>query len=320
MIISLTNKEGSYGDVMDYLNNEGINEKEFLKNYNPDKYKKPAVTVDMLIFTIGSEKTQDPRKLPGKKLKLLMIKRGNHPYINQWALPGGFVDNDEGIDDAAKRELLEETGINADYEGIYMEQLYTWGQVDRDPRMRVVSVSYISLFNADNLELQFGDDAKDAEWFEVCNNVVKEYKTPLDNGFAQERVIELKLTNSEEVYCPQIKITKEVRGRNKRFKKEILDSGGIAFDHPMIIECGLGRLRKKIEYTDLAFNLMPDCFTLTELQQVYETIIGRKLLKANFRRKIDNMVVETGNARKEAAHRPAKLYRYNPDWDNSVFD
>ena len=122
-------------------NKDGLTEKEFLRSYDSDKYKKPSVTVDTLIFTIDEKVSKNYRKLPEKELKILMVKRADHPFIGQWAIPGGFVDINESMEEAAERELFEETGVN----NIYLEQLYTWGDVDRDPRTRVISTSYMAL-------------------------------------------------------------------------------------------------------------------------------------------------------------------------------
>lgn len=129
---------------------------EFLKTYDAERYKHPSVTVDMLIFTIGSN----------GKLRLLLIKRKYPPFEGCWAVPGGFleVEEDNSLDEAAARELKEETGI----EGIYMEQLYTFGNKGRDPRTRVISVAYIAMIPEGMVSPKAGDDAAEAEWFEVC--------------------------------------------------------------------------------------------------------------------------------------------------------
>jgi hypothetical protein len=113
-----------------------------------------------------------------------------------------------------------------------------------------------------------------------------------------------------------VKTEKTVDGKIARIKREVVESHGIAFDHAKVIQYGIERLRNKIEYTDIAFNLMPSRFTLTELQQVYEIILDTELLKANFRRKIADMVIETNEYTKDAGHRPSKLFKFNPDWDN----
>lgn len=304
---------------MDKLDGNGLNEEQYLAAYNPDKYQKPSVTVDVLMFSISDVEGKSFRKLPDKKLKILMVKRNNHPFIGQWALPGGFVNIDESIKDAAKRELFEETGIDVEMEGIYMEQLYTWGEVNRDPRMRVISTSYISLFNSKKTRLFPGDDADEACWFELQSRMVSEKKTFIDKGYILDRTMELKLVREGQELSALMKVSREVKGRSRRIEKKILKSDGIAFDHSLIIEYGLERLRNKIKYTDIAFNLMHEYFTLTELQQVYEIILGKELLKANFRRKIGDMVIETDRVKKDTAHRPAKLYTFNPEWDKSIF-
>jgi len=305
---------------MEKINKDGLTREQFLSSYDPDKYKKPAVSVDIIIYTIGDEEGKNLRKLPEKKLKVLMVKRKNHPFIGDWALPGGFVNMDESIEDGAKRELFEETGVDTDHEGIYMEQLYTWGDVKRDPRMRVISTSYISLLNSDKIRLTPGDDASEACWFEIQSRIVDNKRTLMEDGYTHDSIMELKLKSSQEELCSTMRISREVKGRSRRAQKKILENSGIAFDHSLMIVCGLERLRNKIGYTDIAFNLMPRYFTLTELQQVYETILGKELLKANFRRKIDGMVIETDKVKKDTAHRPAKLYMFNPEWEDSIFD
>jgi hypothetical protein len=138
-------------------------------------------------------------------------------------------------------------------------------------------------------------------------------------GLIHQKLVNINLSNENENLSSTVKITRNIEGKTTAEKREIVESGGIAFDHAKIIEYGIERLRRKIEYTDIAFNLMPELFTLTELQKVYEVILGRELLKANFRRKVADMVLETDNLTKDAGHRPSKLYRYNPDWKEKEF-
>lgn len=295
-------------------NKQGLTEEEFLKGYNPDKYKKPSVTVDMVLFTVADEEKKNYRKLPDKALKVLMVKRGNHPYIGQWALPGGFVSVDESLDMAALRELKEETNID----NVYMEQLYTWGDVDRDPRTRVIDCSYMSLLDTSRLDIKAGDDADDARWFTVKNSILEQKKTATERGYSLQEIFRLDLTGGNEKLYALIKVTKTVEDRVTRIDRQVMESNGIAFDHGKIIQYGIERLRNKIKYTDIAFNLMNEYFSLTELQQVYEIILDKELLKAGFRRKILRMVIETNRQTRDAGHRPSKLYRFNPDWMESI--
>jgi len=295
-------------------NKQGLTEEEFLAAYDPGKYDRPSVSVDMLIFTVANEKKENYRKLPEKVLKLLLIKRGDHPYLGQWALPGGFVRIDENLEEAALRELKEETNID----NIYMEQLYTWGDVSRDPRTRVISTSYMSLTDSSTLNIKASDDADDAKWFTVSCKLQQEQKTMTPGGYTLQKIVKLNLTNEDTVLSAVIRITKTVEEKITRMEREILESDGIAFDHAKIIEYGIERLRNKIEYTDIAFNLMPERFTLTELQKVYEVILDRELLKANFRRKIADMVIETNEYTRDAGHRPSKLYKFNPNWESTL--
>jgi len=294
------------------INKEGLNEGQFLGTYDANRFERPSVTVDMLIFTVTEEKKKNYRKLPEKVLKLLMIKRGDHPYMNQWALPGGFVHMNESLNDAANRELKEETNID----NIYMEQLYTWGDVTRDPRTRVISASYMALVDSSNLVIKSNDDADDAKWFTIACKLYQEQRTLTERGHILQRFFKLNLSNEEQILTAVLKIVKTVEGKVTRTEREIIESNGMAFDHAKIIEYGVDRLRSKIEYSDIAFNLMPELFTLTDLQQVYEVILDTELLKANFRRKTADMVTETNEHTKDAGHRPSKLFRFNPNWTN----
>lgn len=292
------------------VNRQGLTEKQFLAAYDAGKYERPSVTVDMLVFTVTDEEKKNYRKLPEKVLRLLLVKRGDHPHMGQWALPGGFVKMDEGLEEAALRELKEETNID----DIYMEQLYTWGDVGRDPRTRVISASYMSLVDSTALDIKASDDADDAKWFTVSCKLYQEQKTVTEKGYILQRLFKLSLSNDDEDISAVIKTVKTVEGKRTKVEREIAESEGIAFDHAKIIAYGIERLRNKIEYTDIVFNLMPELFTLTQLQQVYEVILDTELLKANFRRKIADRVIETNEYTKDAGHRPSKLFRFNPDW------
>ena len=281
-------------------------EEEYLKHYDVTKYDRPSVTVDTLVFTVVDKEPKNYRKLPDKVLRALLIKRKDYPFKDKWALPGGFVNMDEDLETAALRELREETNVK----DVYIEQLYTYGDVHRDPRTRVISCAYLALTHSSNLNVKAGDDAGDAMWFDVSSKLIEEQRTILETGYILKKRYRLMLENKQHRLENIIQVTIERTGKHPRIYREVLSSPDLAFDHAGIIQYGLERLRNKIEYTDIAFNLVGDYFTLTELQQVYEVILGKELLKANFRRKISNMVSETNRLKKDVGHRPSRLYKF----------
>ncbi|MGN7763939.1 NUDIX hydrolase [Paenibacillus sp. 22594] len=289
----------------------GLTEEQFLQGYDAGMYERPSVTVDMLIFTVMEQEQDNYRKLSEKSLQLLLIQRGEHPYLGQWALPGGFVSVEESIEDAARRELYSETNID----NVYMEQLFTWGDVNRDPRLRVISSSYMALVDRTTLDVQAGDDADDAGWFEVTYDVMESSRKELAGGYEQEERIRITLQKGDIVLTGEVIITETAHGHVRRVQREIAENHGLAFDHLKMIQYAIERLRGKVEYTDIIFNLMPPLFTLSELQRVYEIILGRELLAPAFRRKMADRVTETEEFTKDAGHRPSKLYRYRVDRD-----
>lgn len=274
-------------------NKKILTEEDFLKNYDPNLFDRPSVTVDNVIFSVFKKDVDNYRKNPEKNLYLLLVKRAEHPFIDKWALPGGFVRINESVEEGAYRELKEETNI----EKIYMEQLYTFGAVDRDPRMRIISTSYMALIKADSVKLKPDTDVLDVSWFK------------LNYEFNNNDLI-IKLENYDINLSVNLRVKQEVRGESDI---EILDDGNLAFDHAKIIGYALIHLKNKVKYTNIVFNLMPEFFTLTELQEVYEIILGKKLIAANFRRKIKDLVIETEKFSDEAGHRPSKLYKFNTD-------
>lgn len=289
------------------LNKNGLTEEEFLKNYNPGNYERPSLTVDMVLFTLDDEEENDIKKVPEKKLKVLLIRRKDHPFIGCYAIPGGFVDIKEDIESAVYRELKEETNID----NVYLEQLYTWGEVKRDPRMRVVSTSYMALVNKEDINPKAGDDAEEVEWFDISKKII--------NSQESKVISEIKLENKRRNISIAYEITEniEVKGYNKTSKYDIKLIKGekpLAFDHIQILNYSLERMRNKVQYTTIAFSLLPRVFTLMELQQVYELLLGRELTKQNFRRWITPMVTKTDEVKKNRAHRPSALYKLNESY------
>lgn len=278
-----------------------MDEKEFLKTYDSNRYEKPSATVDMLIFTIG-EKQKTYRELPEKTLELLLVKRKGYPFKDMWAIPGGFIDINENLYDSAKRELKEETGL----ENIYMEQLYTWGEKDRDPRTRVISTSYMALVPKNKLNIVAGDDAAEAKLFST--KLVELFSNAIEDG--EEIMYELVLQNDDEniTLTSKVKLTKKLVGTYVEEKYDVIESD-IAFDHSKIIVYAINRLRNKIEYTTIAFNLIDKKFTIGELQSVYSTILDHTFTAPNFRRKMLPMLEEVDSEKEEnKGHRPAKYY------------
>jgi len=292
---------------LDLLDKDGLTESEFLKQYKAGDYERPSVTTDMVIFTVTEDEADSYRKLPEKELRVLLIRRGAHPFLGKWALPGGFVRPNETTEQAAVRELCEETGV----EDVYLEQLYTFSDIGRDPRTWVISCSYMALINSDKLELKAGDDAADAAWFKVSYRPLREQKELIEDGYIKTLEYELKLSSEEEELSAVVARTMTAKTTSTGTDYEIVSNDGLAFDHAKIIACAIDRLRGKVNYTDIALHLMPKLFTLTELQQVYEVIMDKELLKAAFRRKVADLVVETDHYTENAGHRPSRLYRRN---------
>lgn len=262
-------------------NAQGQTLEEFLAAYKPGDYEKPSVTVDMLLF--GMDEAKD-------SLKILLIKRGNHPYIDDWAIPGGFMDMHESAYEAACRELEEETGLT----DVYMEQLYTFTKPDRDPRMRVVDIAYMALLPVTTAIA--GDDAKDAAWFDVSMTNDK-----------------LLVSNKEKNV--QIEYTLQT-GQFKNGKSLLLGvqpkantDTGLAFDHAEILYEGIMRLRNKMLYTDIIFNLLPDTFSMSDLQVLYKLIMNEEVHPQKIRRMMSDYIEQTDELR-ESVGRPQILYRY----------
>jgi 8-oxo-dGTP diphosphatase len=225
-------------------------EAEFLSNYQPSDYPRPAVTVDLVAFTIVDT-----------DLKVLLVKRDQHPFKGAWALPGGFLrlDQDPDLERAAERELHEETGL--DPSKVYLEQLYTFGAAGRDPRMRVVTVAYYALVRPDLAPfVEAGGDAAGCAW---------------------HRTAEL----------PRV-----------------------AFDHARILDKAIERVRGKIDYTNIAFELVPPTFTVAELRAVHEVLKGQSYDHGNFHRRFKRMltdgVIERAPGKRITSARPALVFRF----------
>ena len=265
-------------------------EEEFLKDYNSDDFEKLSVTTDILVFSVSNEESDNYRKTDKKKMSILLVKRDNYPFKDKWCLPGGFVGIDEDLDMAPIRILKNETNLS----NIYLEQLYTFGAVNRDPRMRIISTSYMALIDknrfASNLSVN-------ASWFDIL------FYEEKDN------IVSIVLSNGEDII--KFKIKKTLREKTTdRYSFCVMENNDIAFDHPLVILSGIERLKNKLEYTDVVFNMMPELFTLGELQQVYEVILGKKLLDPAFRRIIADKVIRTDKMKTGGGHRPSYLYKY----------
>lgn len=202
------------------------------------------LTADCVVFGLDEE-----------DLKVLLIQRGLEPFIGKWALPGGFVKLKESLEDAALRELQEETGL----EKVFLEQLYTFGDVDRDPRGRILTVAYYALVNLESHHLRSTTDAARAAWFSLT------------------------------------------------------DMPALAFDHEKIFETALNRLKAKVQYEPIGFELLPKKFTLSRLQHLYEIILETELDKRNFRKKILGMglLKDLDEVQEDVAHRAARLYEFD---------
>lgn len=266
------------------------NEEEFLKDYDSSQFEKLSMTADILLLSVSSQEQMNYRRTSKKMMSILLVKRDDYPYKGKWCLPGGFLDVErETLEECAKRILKKETNL----EDIYLEQLYTFDDINRDPRLRVVSTAYMALIDKNQLKQK----VKNASWFDV---------TLLEE---KDDIVDVILDNGEELIKFTIKKTLKEKATD-RYQFSVLKNEKLAFDHAKVILAGLERIRNKVNYTDIVFNMMPEYFTLGELQQVYEVILNKKLLDPAFRRIIANKVEKTNKMQTGLGHRPSVLFRY----------
>lgn len=269
---------------------EKSDEELFLSAYNIEDYDRPSVATDIAVFSIYGKKADSHRKDEDTRLSILLIKRGEHPFMNKWALPGGFLKPTETVEQCAYREITEETGLIP----VSLMPIGVFSEPDRDPRGRIISNAFVSVVGEENVRLMSGDDAIDARWFDI------------DFKFESDGVFKLRLTNADVVIAAELKET-DTRFGETRY--ELIAEAELAFDHARIIATALSVLRDKAEKGDIAFDFLPEKFTLAALQRVQETLIGITLLSANFRRKMADYVEQTDEFTDGVGHRPARLFK-----------
>ncbi|MCI8616756.1 MAG: NUDIX domain-containing protein [Clostridia bacterium] len=267
------------------------NEKEFIENYDVTKYDRLSMTTDIILVSVSKKEAINYRKTSKKMISILLVKRNDFPFKDKWCLPGGFLNpKNETLEECAKNVLKRESNLS----DIYLEQLYTFDDIKRDPRTRVVSTAYVALVDKNKLTHELNESAS---WFDITE--IKE----IDN------IVNITLDNSNETI--NFSIQKNViQKTTDQYSFLVLKNESIAFDHPKVILSGIERIRNKINYTDIVFNMMPKYFTLSELQEVYEAILGEKLLAPAFRRIIANKVEKTDKMLTGKGHRPSVLYKY----------
>lgn len=299
------------------MNRISQEEEEFLKQYDLTKYDRPSVAADMAVFSVmgeqGEKQARDKenyRKLPKRRLKILLIRRGDHPYRGDWALPGGFGRRSEEIYETAKRELFEETQISE----AYLKLIGVFGREGRDPRGWIISHTFLALIDGEKYQVRGGSDARDAAWFEVEFTQEKVSEKREKDRLGRSTLYRLRLVCEEkkEPVVLQALIRKEdvIRHFHTETEYFVEEEEGLAFDHAKLICYALLSLRQEVESDGrIVFDLMPEYFTLTELQKVVEIILDKALLTANFRRKMAVYVEETDRMITGAGHRPAKLFQ-----------
>ena len=277
---------------MNEVNARGQTLEEFLAAYDETQYRRPSNTVDMILMTIS-----------GGSLKILLVKRKDHPFIHDWALPGGFINFDEDMETAVQRELAEETNIT---DHTYFKQLYTFGNADRDPRTRIITTAYLSMTPEENIRnTAAGDDAEETGWFTISKITVHTG----DEG--RESVIRMDLP--EKTIHMIYDVTDSVKS-NYVETRSVLNpdsNARLACDHIKAINMAMDQLQHRAASTGILFNMLPEEFTLRQAQTVYEAIIGRTTDTGNFRRDIRKMLKATGK-KCATGGKAAELFRFNP--------
>lgn len=309
-------------DKKDNDKKDNFSEKAFLEKYDINQYDRPSLAADIAVFSIGRKQTaeSDYRKLPPKRLRLLLIKRAGQPFYGKWALPGGFMQKGETIQQTARRELKEETGTDK----AYLELCQVFSDIGRDPRGWIISQAFIALLNEEDIQKECfaaGGDAGEAAWFDMTVERVSGQKQGQGSRITCDNDYVLMLEKSGTVAENEPAVLKAAvrehiayRDYHEIVTHDVISSEGIAFDHARIIVSLFNHLRRRLESdVRIAFDFMPEYFTLTDLQEAVELISGKELIKPNFRRKITEYVIETDKMVQNGGHRPSKAFVRNLD-------
>ena len=271
-------------------------EKEYLSQYNINKYERPSVTTDIAAFMIRSEESDNYKRDSENSLSILLLNRGVHPFMDCWALPGGFLKPNETVEECALREITEETNVVP----VAILPVGVFSEPGRDPRGWIISNAFFSVITEESVKQVGGDDAADAQWFDVS------FEKDNDGDYR------LSLSLREDTALESIHLDAVLTKERTKFGKSIFlikNSGGLAFDHARIIAEAVCLLRKYARDFNTIFDFLPEKFTLNEVQKVQETILDISILPANFRRKINDYVIETDEYTQGAGHRPARLFK-----------
>jgi len=270
------------------------------------------VSVNLALFKVEDAEKENVKKLPQKELMVLLTKRDKEPFKDCWLFPYGLVDVNESLDKAVYRQLKEKANL----ENIYFEQLYTWGAVERDPTARTIATSYYAIAQKESIKECAISEKDNLKWFSIKKHSVSVEKIS-DFQIISEYIITLH--NDADMITISYRVTEEnmVSGfeKRKKYSYNLCDNSNerMAYDHIKILDYALDRIKNKTLYTNIAFGLISESFTLTELQQVFEVLLGKTLTKPNFRRWISKKVEETQVTKKAGAYRPSKLFRLKKD-------
>ncbi len=277
---------------MSLRNEKGQTLEEFLADYDENRYRRPSNTVDMILMTVSDA-----------RLKILLVKRKDHPFIHDWAMPGGFINFDEDMETAVQRELAEETSIT---KNTYFRQLYTFGNADRDPRTRIITTVYLSMTPESAIRrTKAGDDAEETAWFTISKTIVSSDDT------CRRCLLTLEEENLGVKMVYDVTDTARYNYIETRSELNPSSNAQLAADHVKAINMAMDQVQNRAASTGILFNLLPEECTLREIQNAYEAVIGRKTDTGNFRRDIRKMLTETGHTKKVSG-KNARLYRFNP--------
>ena len=264
-----------------------MTENEFLQEYDISQFDRPSVAADIVVLAIRNELTDNYRREANKKLSVLLVKRSDYPFKDQWSLPGGFLLQNETLEECAIRKTFEKTGVHP----VSVMPTGVFSELDRDPRTRVISNAFVSVLTED-VDIPYSTGMGETKWFDV--------------EFTKENDTFTLMLRSNDITIKTVMSESSHKFGEYRYK--YISGDKLAFDHSLILFSSLSTLRKNADNYYITLDFLPEKFTLTQFQSVQEAIQNKPQITANFRRKTESYVTPTDEYITGAGHRPAKLY------------